>query len=112
LLLPINQSLDYDYSIARTLFELPTILSFLGHAAVVAGCIWLYRKKKWTLIPFGLAWFYIGISPVQSFVPIVDVIFEHRVYMPSVGFFLAFVAAVEMLSERLERRREKTAVGA
>jgi len=105
LFLPINQNLDYDYAIAKTLFEFPTVLSLIGHIAVVSGAFWLYWKKGWLLIPFGVAWFYIGLSPVQSFVPIIDVIFEHRVYMSSIGFFIVFIAAYEGFFEWLEKKR-------
>jgi hypothetical protein len=105
MLLPINQNLDYDYKIAKNLFELPTIISFFGHLAVVGGAFWLYLKKKSPLIPFGAAWFYIGLSPTQSIVPIIDVIFEHRLYMPSIGFVLVFVVAYEMICRWLEERR-------
>lgn len=106
LILPINQNLDYDYAIAKTLFELPTMISFLGHLAVLALSFVLYWKKGWKLIPFAVAWLYIGISPTQSFVPVVDVIFEHRVYMPSIGFFIAFIVAYEMVFDRIEARGE------
>jgi hypothetical protein len=109
LVLPINQNLDYDYAIAKTLFELPTILSFLGHAAVVLAAVVLYVKKKWTVVPFGVAWFYIGLSPTQSFVPVVDVIFEHRVYMPSIGFFLVFIVLYESLFDRIAGRKKAAA---
>jgi hypothetical protein len=95
MVLPINQNLDYDYAIAKTLFEFPTFISLVGHVAVVGSACWLYMKKGWFLFPFGVAWFYIGLSPVQSIVPIIDVIFEHRMYMPSVGFVIVFVAAYE-----------------
>ncbi len=97
LILPINQNLDYDYPLATTLFEFPTLLSFIGHVAVVIAAVWLFKKRGWLLAPFGVAWFYIVLSPTQSFVPILDVIFEHRLYMPSLGFFLAFVAGFEAL---------------
>lgn len=93
--LPINQNLDYDYPVAKTLFELPTLLSFVGHCALVGFAFWLYKKRGHRLIPFGVAWFYITLSPTQSFVPILDVIFEHRVYLPSIGFFLAFISGYE-----------------
>ncbi len=105
LFLPINQNLDYEYPVAKTLLELPTLLSFVGHIAVVGTAFWLYKKKGWKLIPFGIAWFYIAISPVQSFVPVADIIFEHRAYMPSIGFFLAFVIAYETLFDWWESRR-------
>ena len=99
LILPINQNLDYEYPIAKTLFEFPTLFSFLGHVAVVSTAFWLYKKKGWLLIPFGVAWFYIGISPVHSIVPVMDIIFEHRVYMPSIGYFIVLVVAVEKVIE-------------
>jgi hypothetical protein len=105
LILPINQNLDYDYPKAMTLFEFPTLLSFLGHVAVIAFCFWAYKKKNWTLIPFGAAWFYITLSPTQSFVPILDVIFEHRIYLPSIGFFIVFLAGFETVFDWLEKRK-------
>jgi len=104
LFLPINQNLDYDYPIATTLLQFPTLLSFVGHVAVIVCAFWLYRKKGSLLVPFGVAWFYIGLSPVQSFVPIRDVIFEHRLYMPSIGFFIAFIAGYEAYFGWLESR--------
>lgn len=105
LFLPINQNLDYDYPIAKTLFEFPTLISFLGHVAVVGISFWLYKKRGWLLIFFGIAWFYIALSPVQSFVPVIDVIFEHRVYMPSIGFFLVFIVAYEKFFEWWEAKQ-------
>lgn len=110
LFLPINQNLDYEYPVAKTLFELPTMLSFVGHLIVTIGAFMLYRKKVLLLIPFGVAWFYIGLSPTQSVVPIIDVIFEHRVYMPSIGFFIVFVAAYEELFAWWEKRKAPAAL--
>jgi len=104
LFLPINQNLDYDYPIAKTLLEFPTIISFMGHFIMVLASFWLYRKKGWLLIPFGVAWFYIGLSPVQSFVPVIDVIFEHRLYMPSIGFIIVFITTYEWLFDRLSSK--------
>jgi len=105
LFLPINQNLDYGYPWSKTLFELPTLLAVLGHIGVVAASIWVYIKKKWTLIPFGAAWFYITLSPTQSFVPILDIIFEHRVYLPSIGFFIAFIAGFEGVFDWVAKRK-------
>jgi tetratricopeptide (TPR) repeat protein len=112
LFLPINQNLDYDYPIARTLFEFPTLLSLVGHIVVASTAFRLCKKKEWALIPFGVAWFYITLSPVQSFVPIIDVIFEHRLYLPSIGIFIAFIAGCEGLFDRLRGKQAAPAKGA
>jgi len=103
LLIPIHQNLDYSYPVSKTLFEYPTILSFLGHICVLSVAVCCYIKKKWRLIPFGVVWFYIALSPTQSFVPILDVIFEHRLYLPSIGFVIVFITGFEALSEWLEK---------
>ena len=109
LVLPINQNLDYDYAIAKTLFAFPTFLSLLGHLVLIAGTFILYHKRKWTIVPFGVAWFYIGLSPTQSIVPVVDVIFEHRAYMPSIGFFLVVIVLYESLFDWIGQRRKQVA---
>jgi Flp pilus assembly protein TadD len=44
------------------------------------------------LVAFGIFWFFITLSVESSVIPIADVIFEHRLYLPSVGFFLAVTA--------------------
>ena len=111
LLLPMGQNLDYSYPLAKTLFEFPTMLSFLGHITVIAVAVWCYFKKRWTLIPFGIIWFYITLSPTQSFVPILDVIFEHRVYLPSIGFFIAFVTAFEGIFEWIGKEKTSKSAG-
>ena len=106
LFLPINQNIDYDYPIARTLLKFPTFLSGMGHLAVAGGAFWLFWKKRWVLVPFAVAWFYLTLSPVQSFVPVTDVIFEHRLYLPSIGFFLAFVVLYEKLFAWIEQKED------
>jgi protein O-mannosyl-transferase len=105
LILPINQNLDYTYPVAKTLFANPTLLSLAGHFTVLGAALWLYLRRHWTLVPFGIAWFYVTLSPTQSFVPILDVIFEHRVYLPSIGFFIVFLASLEGIFDWV---REKT----
>lgn len=102
LVLPINQNLDYDYPVARTLFELPTIISFLGYAALWAVGILSARKRA--VVSFCILWFLITLAPTSSIIPIDDVIFEHRLYLPSAGFFVLAAAGSVRLSEALTPR--------
>ena len=51
----------------------------------------------------GIVWFFTAISIESSIVPIKDVMFEHRVYLPSFGWALAVVAAVSYGMERWGR---------
>jgi tetratricopeptide (TPR) repeat protein len=47
-------------------------------------------------VGFCAAWWFLTLAVESSVIPIVDVINEHRVYLPSVGFFVA--AAVGILA--------------
>lgn len=102
LFLPINQNLDYDYPVSQGIFEFPTILSFIGHLLVIAFAIWIYKRNR--LVTFLVLWWYITLSPSSSFIPIIDVIFEHRVYLPSIGFFFLFMIGYEYLWEKIRAR--------
>jgi tetratricopeptide (TPR) repeat protein len=104
LLVPLNQNLDYDYPVAKTLFEFPTLLACVGYAALWAAGIIMARKRL--LLSFLMLWFLVTLLPVSFIVPLTDlklddVIFEHRLYLPGAGGvvsagILIFIAASEL----------------
>ncbi|MBI4710527.1 MAG: tetratricopeptide repeat protein, partial [Nitrospirae bacterium] len=53
-----------------------------------------YTLPATRLTAFGIFWFFITLSVESSVIPIEDIIFEHRVYLPSIGLRIAFVSAV------------------
>ncbi len=57
------------------------------------------------LIAFGILWFFITLSVESSIIPIVDVIFEHRVYLPSVGLFAAITTGIFLAAARLKKEK-------
>jgi len=103
--LPINQNLNYDYPMSRSLFNPQVFLSFLFLLSILILGVYLffrYRKSALhaTLISFGIFWFFITLSVESSVIPISDVIFEHRLYLPSVGFFIALITLVFWLGNK------------
>ncbi|MBI3610024.1 MAG: tetratricopeptide repeat protein [Nitrospirae bacterium] len=99
LILPINQNLDYDYPIYHSLLELPVLLSLLFLLSLFILSLHLLFNSKFKapdsqLISFGLLWFFLTLSIESSIIPIRDLIFEHRLYLPSVGFFLSLTTTV------------------
>jgi tetratricopeptide (TPR) repeat protein len=68
------------------------------------SCVTAYYR----LIAFGILWFFVTLSVESSLIPITDVIFEHRVYLPSVGAFMAIATSVFVIAGRLKGNREKT----
>jgi tetratricopeptide (TPR) repeat protein len=102
LVFPVGQNLDYDYPIYHSLWEpavLASALFLLGTASV--GVHLLRSSPRLRLVGFGVIWFFVTLSVESSVIPIHDVIFEHRVYLASPGFFLAgSVLLVEWLGRR------------
>jgi len=110
LLLPVGQNLDYDHPIHRSLLDPEVVLSGSIVLAIVAFGVWLflrsrYPQSRWgpefRLASFGIGWFFLNLTLEATAVPLPDVIFEHRLYLPSVGFFLAIAALVVILRDKL-----------
>jgi len=89
--LPINQNFDYDYPISNSLFDFRVIISLLFIFALVFIAFRIVRKYK--LSSFGIFWFFITLMPESSLIRIDDLIYEHRLYLPMVGFGI-FLASI------------------
>ena len=112
LIFPVNQNLDYDYPLFESFFTPEVVFSFLLLALILGtGFYLLYRDRRspgaGRLTAFGIFWFFITLSVESSIIPIADVIFEHRLYLPSVGFFLACMSALFWGVDRLRARWAK-----
>lgn len=88
LFLPVNQHLDYFFTISSSLWGAKELLSLLFLLAVIGLGIWLF-VKKWFIVSFAIFWFYLALSLESSIIPIRDVIFEHRLYLAVFGFGFA-----------------------
>lgn len=105
LFVPINQNLIYDYPIYSSFFSAPVLASLALHGSLITAAVIFLRMSGHKLSPadwsrgvclrlaaLGIAWFYIALAVESSILPIRDVIFEHRVYLPSAGFFMTITA--------------------
>lgn len=86
LILPVNQNLDYDYPLSTSFFEIRTLLSFLFLSAFIILAIFFFKRNR--IISFGIFWFFLTLIIESSIIPINDLIYEHRTYLPSFGYFL------------------------
>jgi hypothetical protein len=96
LFIPTNLNLDYDWPITRSI-DFQTVLYFLMLAMLVFIAVFLFRRAK--LMSFGIIWFFVTLSVTSSFIVIYDVIFEHRLYLPSVGFVTVCAFLISKISE-------------
>jgi hypothetical protein len=105
LFVPINQTLDYDYPVYHSFFEPDVIISFFIITALLAVAFYLVYRSRRTdrllrFLAFGMLWFFITLSVESSIIPIVHVIFEHRMYLPSVGAIMAFSSLLILILKR------------
>jgi tetratricopeptide (TPR) repeat protein len=77
------------------------VIGVLLAATVVA----LVRRPMWG---FAGAWFFLILAPTSSIMPIRDLAFEHRMYLPLAAIAAAAVIAIYLLGERLARRLGET----
>ncbi|MEI6123998.1 MAG: tetratricopeptide repeat protein [Bacteroidota bacterium] len=95
LFLPVNQMVDYDIPVATSFFHLKTLFSFTILLLLFVLGIFMFKKQR--LISFGIFWFFLTLAVESSIVPINDLMFEHRTYLPSVGFFLIITSTIFLL---------------
>jgi Tfp pilus assembly protein PilF len=116
LFLPINQNLDYDYPVYGSFFALPVLGGCILICSFIGLAIYFYYRTRQVspftvhrspftavhrLIAFGILWFFITLTVESSIIPISDVIFEHRLYLPAVGAFIALAAAAMLAAHRI-----------
>lgn len=87
LLWPFGLHMERDISLSHSIFEPQAFLGFM----ILTGSIltgYLIRKKSPAIL-FSAAWFFIAIFPNSNIIPINALVYEHWLYLPSLGFFIA-----------------------
>ena len=105
--------LDYGWPTAKGLSDvgLPHVVILV----LLAGTWWALARRWW--VGFAGAWFFVVLAPTSSFIPIKDVAFEHRMYLPLAGVVALVVGCVHGLvtlafgRPRRSLAREFVAVG-
>ncbi|MFI5305648.1 MAG: tetratricopeptide repeat protein, partial [Nitrospiria bacterium] len=95
---PARMNLDHDFSFSTSLFDPPTtLISLLLIFLILGGAIW--KAKKYPLISFSILWFFINLAIESSFLKL-DLVFEHRLYLPSIMLFLPLAIMIYSFAGR------------
>lgn len=79
-----------------------TLASWLGIAALLLGG-WMLRQRA-PLFALGVFWFFAGHALVSTYIPL-EIAYEHRNYLPSLGVFLALFGGMLTLAPTETDRR-------
>ena len=78
-------SLEHDFAVSTSLTNPPaTILALLGIALILLAALYLFLRPKTRLTGFLLLWPAMTLVIESSFIPL-EMVFEHRMYLPVVG---------------------------
>lgn len=88
-MLPHSLCLDYTWPIARTVGEV--VPQVIAVSLLLAAVVWTFCRKP--ALGFLGASFFIILAPTSSIVPIRDLCFEHRMYLPLAGVVALIVVA-------------------
>lgn len=109
-LLPVGQNLLYDYRISRSILDPAVIASFMFLLSLFVSAVYVFFRSRRAgnvygiLAAGGVLWFFVTLSIESSVIPIRDVIFEHRLYLPLAGAALT-ISGVFLFIVDLSRRR-------
>jgi Tfp pilus assembly protein PilF len=103
--LPARLNLDYDFPLSRSLVAPPATLAAL---AVVAGllAVGVWQRHRRRLLSLAIFWFFGGLVIESTVIPL-DIIYEHRLYVPSM---LPLVFLAGLAFARLRRPGVRAAV--
>jgi hypothetical protein len=99
---PSRLNLDYDFPISRTIVDpLTTLISMVIIAGLIGYSLWVAKKRP--VISFFILWYFGNLAIESSIFPL-EMVYEHRLYLPSVGPFVLFSLFVVRGIEQLKSR--------
>jgi len=95
---PRGLSIYHDYPAVANPWNPRTGLAIAFHLAMVAAAFLLWKRIP--VVSFGISWFYITLSPTSSFIPLKEVMAEHRMYLVGFGLLLIVGEGLKRLRDR------------
>ncbi len=94
--LPSRMNLDHDFPISHSFLTPPgTLLSLLLLTFLIWTAIRLRRRHPF--LSFGIFFFFLNLLIESSVIPL-ELVFEHRLYLPSLGFMIVIVVFLDRIS--------------
>jgi tetratricopeptide (TPR) repeat protein len=88
---PTGLHMEREMALRLSLFTWPVWLVSISLLLIIIGLILLYKNRRrasdFTVLFFGIVWFFVSISPMSGITPINAQIYEHWMYLPSIGIF-------------------------
>jgi Tfp pilus assembly protein PilF len=98
---PERLNLNYDFLISKALLVPPiTVISILGLLFMISAIFLLFNRNR--LLSFTLFWFLGNLVIESSIIPL-EIIFEHRMYLPATFVIIALISVAYGLFYKKEK---------
>jgi len=101
LIFPVGQSIDHDYVIHYSLFDVPALAGLLVVVGLLVLTLWLWPRRR--IMSFGIGFFFLNMVMESSILPLLEVVAEYRLYLPLVGFALVAGDMLVLLHTKIIR---------
>jgi tetratricopeptide (TPR) repeat protein len=99
---PSRLTLDHDFPTSRGILDPPaTLLSMLIVAGLIGYSIWTAKRRP--LLSYFVLW-YFGNLVIESSIFPLEMVFEHRLYLPAIGPFVLFAILVVSGWEEVKKK--------
>jgi tetratricopeptide (TPR) repeat protein len=99
---PNRLSIAHDIELSTSLLHpwstLPSLLIIL---VLIVGAF--FRIRKWPLVSFAVLFFFLNHAIESTLIPL-ELIFEHRNYLPSLFFYLPLAAGIHWMMNHYQKR--------
>jgi len=95
---PVTLNADYSYNafpVSKSFFEPRTLFSIIALIVILYAILRLLKSHK--MYAFCGMWIFITLIPVYQIIPHHELLAEHYLYLPSLGFCLLFALLFEKL---------------
>ena len=105
LVYPYTLNADYwrAFPVSPNFWHAPALFAAVLIMLLLSSIVWAARRGQ-RLVAFSGAWFFITLLPMSHIIPHREMVAEHYVYIPSVGFGLLVCLGLAQLAQRWRRR--------
>jgi tetratricopeptide (TPR) repeat protein len=96
---PYPLKAEYIFSYPESFFEIYNIIAVICFTGVVGFSFYIYRRFRG--VSFGIWWFLITLLPVSNLIQITNPLAERYLYLPAVGFCVAFSILLVNIPQRI-----------
>ena len=106
MVLPVGQTLDPHIPLVKSVAHPGAMAGVALVLAAVYAAIRLFGRHR--LVTFAVGWFFIAMAVESSIIPIKDVMYEHRLYLPMAGVTIGISYLLWQAAKTAARMRRRT----